>query len=99
MNDTARHGAVPRFEARDQGDERHGIQFDNIRRRAARMSGSVNNLNRPERGDPNLDRFTWCTSRQLLQDPPHRERHDGTIRLTLGNRTHGCATVGVGDSG
>lgn len=63
------------------------------------MTRALNNLNRPKRGNTNLDGTTRGDTRELLQTPSNRERHDGSIRLALGDRPDGATSVSVGDSG
>jgi len=96
---TPRHGNLPRLAAHDQRDERHRIQLDDIGRSSAGVTRTLDDLNRPERGNPDLNGTTWSDTRKLLQTPSNRERHRGTVRLALGDRPNGGQSFGVGDSG
>jgi hypothetical protein len=85
VDGSASDGVVPRLRAGREHDEREGVEFDDIGRRAARVAGAFSNLNSAKWWNADLDRFAGCNPCELLQNPPNSRCHRGAILDTRPN--------------
>ena len=92
-------GFIPRLVADRERQKSRGVEFNDVRRGAACVTESFDNLDRPVWGYSHLDGFARRDAREFLQDEPHGDRRRVAIRRAASNFGDGSSATLEVDSG